>query len=210
MSKKILVVTNTSKMDLDFDQTVVLENERAKLTPLSMNHVDGLEEVASAHEDLLQYSPIRVYNREYLTNYIKNRLENRKSQTWYSFAIFDKQEKKYAGSTSFLNISNHDQRLEIGATWYGKAFQRTGLNRHCKFLLLSYVFETLEFERVEFRTDSRNSQSQTAIQKIGGRLEGTLRSHTLMLDGFRRNTVCYSILKDEWVELKKSVFKGFQ
>lgn len=197
-------------MDLDFNQTIILENERAKLTPLSLDHVDDLEEVASKNPDLLQYSPIRVYNRAHLIHFIENRLENRKNQTWYSFVIFDKQEKKYAGSTSFLNISNHDQRLEIGATWYGKAFQRTGLNRNCKFLLLSYVFETLAFERIEFRTDSRNRESQSAIQKIGGTLEGTLRSHTLMLDGFRRSTVCYSILQKEWAELKASVFKGFQ
>ena len=122
---------------------------------------------------------------------------------------FDKEKDQYAGSTSFLNISNHDLRLEIGATWYGKSFQRTGLNRNCKFLLLTYVFETLGFERVAFRTDSRNIQSQTAIMKIGGKLEGSLKSHTLMLDGFRRDTVCFAILKSEWPKIKSTVFKGF-
>jgi len=197
-------------MDLNFNQSIILENERARLSPLVLENVDDLEDVAATDKDLLQYSPIRVYTREHLSNYVENRLEDRKNETWYSFTIYDKRENKFAGSTSFLNISNHDKRLEIGATWYGKAFQRTGLNRNCKFLLLSYVFEILEFERVEFRTDSRNIQSQTAIKKIGGRLEGTLRSHTLMLDGYRRHTVCYSILKEEWAEVKGAIFRGFE
>ena len=196
-------------MDLDFTESILLENGRTRLEPLSLEHAGKLLEVATRDSDLLQYSPIRVYNQEHLTNYIIDRLENRKNNLWYSFAIYDKQKGHYAGSTSFLNISNHDQRLEIGATWFGKLFQRTGLNRNCKFLLLSYVFETLGFERVEFRTDSRNILSQTAIQKIGGKLEGTLRSHTLMLDGHRRDTVCYSILKEEWPEIKKTIFKNF-
>ncbi|MCP4458852.1 MAG: GNAT family N-acetyltransferase [Cytophagales bacterium] len=209
MWKKFQGAIYTINMDLNFSESIVLENQRVRLSPLSLDNVDDLEEVASADKDLLQYSPIQVFNRDCLINYITDRLENRRDKLWYSFVVFDKQEGKYAGSTSFLNISNHDLRLEIGATWYGKKFQRTGLNRNCKVLLLSYLFETLGFERVEFRTDSRNIQSQTAIQKIGGKLEGTLRSHTLMLDGYRRDTVCYSILKGEWPEIKETVFKGF-
>ena len=71
---------------------------------------------------------------------------------------------------------------------------------------MQYVFEILFFERIEFKTDKRNKQSQKAIQRIGGQYEGTLRSHTLMSDGFRRDTMCYSILKDEWMKIKKSIF----
>lgn len=74
-------------------------------------------------------------------------------------------------------------------------------------MLLSFAFEKLCFERVEFKTDARNTASRTAIEKIGGRYEGALRSHTVMNDGFRRTTVYYSILKDEWAELKKTVFQ---
>ena len=120
----------------------------------------------------------------------------------YTFTVWDKMEQAFAGSTSFLNISEADDRLEIGATWYGRKFQRTGLNRHCKFLLLSYTFEVLKAVRVEFRTDERNTDSRTAIEKIGGIYEGTLRTHMLMPDGHRRNTACYSILSSEWMDLK--------
>ena len=93
-------------------------------------------------------------------------------------------------------------------TWFGKSFQRTGLNRNVKFLMLRYAFEALRFERVELKTDERNQQSRLAIEKIGGRFEGILRSHVLMPDGFRRNTVYYSILKSEWPAIKKDIFKN--
>jgi RimJ/RimL family protein N-acetyltransferase len=135
-------------------------------------------------------------------------IEDRRKLAKYSFAIFDKEIEKYAGSTSFGNISNSDQRLEIGWTWIGKEFQRTGLNRNCKFLLLQYCFKILEFERVEFKTDSRNLQSRKAIEEIGGTLEGEFRSHSIMSDGHRRNTVYYSILKNEWPALKNSIFQS--
>jgi len=121
--------------------------------------------------------------------------------------IFDKQKQQYAGSTSFLSISNHNKRVEIGATWLGPIFQRTGLNGNCKFLLLLYAFEYLEFERVELKTDARNIQSQTAIKAIGAKYEGELRSHTLMLNGYRRNTVYFSILKEEWGDIKHNILK---
>jgi RimJ/RimL family protein N-acetyltransferase len=106
-----------------------------------------------------------------------------------------------------MNISNVDSRLEIGSTWIGKEFQRTGLNRNCKYLLLNFAFDELGVERIELKTDERNTASRNAIQKIGGQFEGILRSHTLMYDGFRRNTVYYSILKKEWEKIEKDFLK---
>ena len=78
-----------------------------------------------------------------------------------------------------------------------------------KFLMLQYAFETLDFEKVEFRIDERNGRSRKAVENIGGTLEGILRSDTLMNNGFRRNTCCYGILKNEWQSIKMTVFKGF-
>jgi RimJ/RimL family protein N-acetyltransferase len=101
-----------------------------------------------------------------------------------------------------LNINLTHKRLEIGSTWIGKDFQRTALNRNCKLLLLSYAFEEANTERVEFLTDQRNLQSQKAIEGIGASFEGILRSHITMLDGYRRNSYCYSIIKPEWPEVK--------
>jgi RimJ/RimL family protein N-acetyltransferase len=155
--------------------------------------------VATAHRDLVQYSPTPIYTDELLLNYIAQAIEDRKNHLRYAFVIWDKQKMEYAGSTSFLNISSKDKRLEIGHTWIGKNFQGTGLNAKVKALLLNYAFKNLEFERVEFKTDERNTTSRKALEKLGAIYEGSLRSHMLMADGFRRNSVYYSILRNEWV-----------
>lgn len=189
-------------MKFDCSQQLILENDRVLLRPMEAGDVALLKNVALADPTLLQFSPQRVHTEEYLAEYVSIALRDRENNTRYAFTIFDKQTQTFAGSTSFGNISNYDKRIEIGWTWIGRQFQRTGLNRQCKFLMLSYVFETLQFERLEFRTDERNSVSRTAIEKVGGKFEGILRSHMLMNDGWRRSTACYSILKDEWPALK--------
>ncbi|GAB3165795.1 GNAT family N-acetyltransferase [Telluribacter humicola] len=190
-------------MHFPFDEEITLENTVALLRPLRETDDENLAKVATSDQDLLQFSPSPIYNPELLNKYINKAIEDRHNRLRYAFIVFDKTKNAYAGSTSFLNISNADDRLEIGATWYGKEFQRTGLNRNCKYLLLEYAFDRLDAERVEFKTDERNLASRQAIEKIGGQFEGLLRRHTLMHDGFRRNTVCYSILKSEWKELRK-------
>jgi len=193
-------------MNFSFDEEIILENSFALLRPINKTDIDHLLPVATKDKDLLQFSPGQIYTRELLKTYIDKAVEGKISENRYTFIVFDKTGKQFAGSTSFLNISNPDDRLEIGATWYGKEFQRTGLNRNCKYLLLQYAFDDLEAERVEFKTDERNLASRKAIEKIGGQFEGILRRHTLMSDGFRRNTICYSILRSEWPELKKHFF----
>jgi N-acetyltransferase len=189
-------------MDFPFEEEIILENAAVILRPLQISDINNLVNIATEDKDLLRFSPKPVYSESLLRDYIQNAMEERNNKTRYYFIIFDKTKNAYAGSTSFLNISNADSRVEIGATWIGKAFQRTGLNRNCKFLLLSYAFEELGAERVELKTDERNTASRNAIEKIGGKFEGILRSHTLMYDGYRRNTVYYGILKDEWKDLK--------
>ena len=190
-------------MNFSFDEEIILENSFALLRPINKTDIDNLLPVATKDKDLLQFSPAQIYTRELLKTYIDNAVEHKIRKTRYPFIVFDKTRNQFAGSTSFLNISNPDDRLEIGSTWYGKAFQKTGLNQNCKYLLLQYAFDNLKAERVEFKTDERNLASRKAIEKIGGQFEGILRRHTLMSDGFRRNTICYSILKSEWPELKK-------
>ena len=189
-------------MIFPFDEEITLENSFVLLRPLQFSDVDNLLDVATSDKNLLQYSAMPVYSEELLTRYIEKAINDRRSKSRFAFSIFDKTKNVFAGSTSFLNISNNDSRLEIGATWIGKAFQKTGLNRNVKYLMLSFAFETLNSERIEFKTDERNLNSRTAIEKIGGQYEGLLRSHTLLYDSFRRNTVCYSILRNEWANLK--------
>jgi len=195
-------------MDFNFDTDIFLQDRRVKLEPLNWNHFDLLLPVALANPDLHKFSPSRYGSEESLKKYFKNTFEKKKHLLRYPFAIYDKSTGTYAGSTSYGNISNRDKRLEIGWTWIGREFQRTGLNRHCKYNLLQYAFEKLDFERVEFKTDDRNEQSKNAIMAIGGKLEGILKSHTLMFNGYRRDTAYYGILKGEWKSIKKSVFKN--
>jgi RimJ/RimL family protein N-acetyltransferase len=192
---------------LNFTEDIILENERARLEPIEPKHFPALSHIAATNKDLLKYSPNPIEPPEKFIKYVQTALDLREKQERYTFTIFDKQKNEIAGSTSFLNISNIDQRLEIGATWIGRNFQSTGLNTAVKFLMLQYAFEKLQFKRVEFRTHHLNLQSRRAIEKIGGKFEGELRSHTLMYDGSRRNTICYSVLDSEWPLVKSGNFK---
>ena len=190
-------------MNFPFAQEIILENDKVLLRPLTLMDVENLLPVATSDKTLLQYSPRQIYTETLLKENIEIMLSEKRARTRYPFIIFDKIQNKWAGSTSFLNISETDNRIEIGSSWIGKEFQKTGLNRNCKFLLISYCFEELDVMRVEFKTDERNAASRKAIEGIGAKLEGILRSHTLMSDGYRRNTVFYSILKEEWEDVKK-------
>ncbi len=197
-------------MATSFDTSVdiILENDRIKLRPLIVDDLNNLMPIAMRNLDLLQYSPKQVNSEVKLKAYIDKAMRQRREGSRYPFISFDKQAQAYSGSTSYLNISNDNERLEIGATWLGKDFQGTGLNKEQKRLMIGYAFETLGMQRVELKTDGRNLQSQKAMLKIGAKQEGTLRSHTVMEDGFRRDTVYFSILKDEWPVVKETIFEG--
>ena len=175
-------------MNLPFNTDIILENDKVLLRPIKTEDWEVLLPIPTATPDLIKYSPTQIHTEDYLKDYIKTCLEQRAQGSRYQFTIYDKGKEKYAGSTSFLFVSNHHKTLEIGATWIGKEFQGSYLNRNCKFLLLQYVFDVLEFERVELRTDTRNIQSQKAIEKIGAKFEGITRSHLLMTDGYRRSS----------------------
>ncbi len=194
---------------MDFEEKIVLENDRVKLELLGIGHLKHLLPIAERHPDLLLYSPSPFGSEELLKLYIEKALADRENKNRYPFVIINKADGAYAGSTSYGNISIPNQRLEIGWTWLDKKFHGSGLNKSCKFLLLDYAFGKLGIERVELKTDSRNLQSRKAIEKIGGIFEGELRSHTLMRDGFRRNSVYYSILKEEWENLRHTTFGEF-
>ncbi|MCO6464970.1 MAG: GNAT family N-acetyltransferase [Saprospiraceae bacterium] len=162
-------------MNFKFEQDITLENARVKLSPIEDVDIFNLLPIATSNTNLLQFSPTQTYNKVLLEKYILSAIQNRKNKIRYTFSVFDKSQTKYVGSTSFLNISNTNDRLEIGATWYGKEFQGTGINENCKYLLLQYAFDGIGAERVEFKTDERNKASRKAIEKIGGQFEGILR-----------------------------------
>jgi RimJ/RimL family protein N-acetyltransferase len=114
------------------------------------------------------------------------------------FVVMDKQSGELLGSTGFGNYFPRDERIEIGWTWLGKAFQGTGINAQMKSLMLQYAFEELEMLRVEFKTDVLNLPARQALLRLGATEEGVLRSHTLMTQGRRRDTIYYSFLSGEW------------
>jgi RimJ/RimL family protein N-acetyltransferase len=188
---------------MNFTEDIVLENNIALLRPLTSEDEEGFSKIAF-DADIWKFFPTRVSNHEELNEFIKTALEDRKRNFRYPFTIIQKTSKKIAGSTSFANVSLKDKRIEIGWTWLGKKFRGTGLNKECKFLLLQYAFEHLNFERVELKTDVLNKASRRAMEKIGAKEEGILRSHMLMHDGRRRDTIYYSILASEWSKIKMS------
>ena len=119
-----------------------------------------------------------------------------------AFTIVDKGWGQAVGSTRFFEIRPDHSALEIGYTWLGKASQGTGINSMAKYLLLEHCFEELKAVRVQFKTDVRNLPSRKALDKIGAREEGFLRRHMLLWNGHRRDTVIYSIIEDEWPQVK--------
>ena len=194
-------------MNFPFEKEIILENDRSLIRPLQIDDAENLLPAATADKNLVQYSPFPIYTKELLRQYIEIALEERKNKLRYPFVLFDKKANAFGGSSSYMNISGKDKRLEIGHTWIGPSFHRTGFNRNNKYLMFSFVFDQLGYERLELKTDERNLQSRAAIEKIGGRFEGIFRSHMVMADGFRRNTVYYSILKNEWPEVKNKLEK---
>jgi RimJ/RimL family protein N-acetyltransferase len=193
-------------MNSFFSKDIILENERARLEPLTKDHFEMLWPIANQKE-IWEFTSAKVNSKDDFQQYLHQAILERKNQTSYPFAIFDKKENRFAGSSRFGNISFENKRVEIGWTWYHPQLQRTGLNRACKFLLLSFGFETLDLNRMELKTSLTNIKSQNAIAKIGGTKEGILRNHMLNVDGTTRDTVYFSILKEEWPEIKKSIFK---
>ena len=194
---------------MDFSAPIVLENNRARLRPLELTDFEALKAVAM-DADLWQYTLTRADDAVSLAAYLRQAVEARQQGQRYAFAIIDRKTGALAGSTSYYNVAEADQRLSIGYTWVGTRFQRSGLNRACKHLLLSHAFGALNYERVELETDARNHKSRTAMARMGATEEGTLRSHRPTQGGIRRDTVIFSIIRPEWSALRQSVFQEFE
>lgn len=109
------------------------------------------------------------------------------------------------GTTSYRRFEPANKRIEIGATWYGPGFKGTLVNPACKLLMLEYAFEGLEMNRVEFMVDARNERSRRAVLGIGGTQEGIMRRHVVYPDGFVRDTVVFSILREEWPAVRANL-----
>jgi RimJ/RimL family protein N-acetyltransferase len=184
--------------NFSFGDTYILEDERAVLRPLITADFSNLLPFAIHEPELWKFSLISGSGEDGMSNYIHTALEGRDAHKEYPFIVFDKQKDAYAGSTRFYDIQLNHKTLQLGYTWYGKDFQGTGLNKHCKYLLLDFAFDKMQMERVEFRADNNNLRSIAAMKSIGCIEEGVLRSNTIKQDGNRRDSIVLSILKSEW------------
>lgn len=179
---------------------IVLTGRLVRLEPLSLDHVADLT-VAGQDEEVWRLLPYgAVATEAEMAGFIGSALAQTDDRP---FAVIELATGRAIGSTRYLDIRPAHRAMEIGGTWYAPAFQRTGVNTECKYLLLRHAFETLGCVRVQFKTDQRNVRSQQAIERIGAVREGVLRNHVIMPDGFRRASVMYSIIDDEWPEVRE-------
>lgn len=194
--------------DFDFEKKIILEDNRVLLRPLEATDFNNLLHFSLNEPEIWKYSLVQAGGEENLKNYIKIALEARSAKKEYPFIVFDKKQDSFAGSTRFYDIQLAHDALQLGFTWYGKNFQGTGLNKHCKFLLLQYAFETMDIQRVEFRADNSNEKSKAAMKSIGCIVEGVIRSSMYNLNGSRRDSIIFSILRDEWFDRVKENLKN--
>ncbi len=182
---------------------VTLTGTHAVLAPLSQAHAADLA-VASADGDLSTLWYTTVPTPDEVPAEIDRRLGLRASGSMLPFAILTP-EGKAVGMTTYMNIDAVNKRVEIGSTWYRKAVQRGPMNTECKLMLLQHAFETLDCIAVEFRTHFMNNQSRRAIERLGAKLDGVLRSHMVLANDTIRDTAVYSITAPEWPAVKANL-----
>jgi RimJ/RimL family protein N-acetyltransferase len=197
-------------MNFNFSENIVLEDEHVLLRPLQESDVENLLEISLNEPETWEYSLVQANGEENLANYIHLAVKARKNKTQLPFIVFDKKTGKYAGSTRFYDINFDYKTILLGFSWYGKQFRGTGLNKHCKYLLLQFAFEELDMERVEFRADNKNLRSIAAMKSIGCKEEAVLRNHMPTFgSGLRRDTIILSILRSEWFDdVKANLIKS--
>jgi RimJ/RimL family protein N-acetyltransferase len=179
---------------------VTLHGTHARLEPLSHEHHAGLVEAVEDGE-LWKLWYTSVPRPEDMTKEIDRRLGLHKAGTMLPFTVLDAA-GKIAGMTTYMNVDAANRRVEIGSTWYAKRVQRTPLNTQCKLLLLQHAFESIDCIAVEFRTHFFNNQSRRAIERLGAKQDGILRSHQVAPNGALRDTVVFSIIAAEWPTVK--------
>jgi RimJ/RimL family protein N-acetyltransferase len=179
---------------------VTLRGAHASLVPLSRDHAAALAE-AAADGELWNLWYTNVPTRAGMAQEIDRRLALQQSGAMLPFAVLDGAGVA-VGMTTYLNIDAVHRRLEIGGTWYAKRVQRTALNTECKRMLLAHAFDELDCIAVEFRTSTHNAASRRAIERLGAKLDGILRSHVRHRDGTLRDTCVYSITAAEWPAAK--------
>ncbi len=180
---------------------VTLADERVRLEPLGLQHVEALKR-AAAYGELWTIRVTSVPDPDDTRGYVERALQAFAEGHRLAFAVLDAVSGEVIGSSSYHDIVPAVERLEIGYTWYAKSRQRTHVNASAKLLLMTHAFETLGAKLVGWRTDNFNFASQRAIERLGARKDGVLRHHAVRRDGTIRDTVMYSMTVGEWPEAK--------
>jgi RimJ/RimL family protein N-acetyltransferase len=187
---------------------IILENEKVLLIPFENERNTELKEIIF-DDEIWKYMGMYVRNDEDFENYIQNTLTQKANGICYPFLIIDKTTNQVAGSTRYGYLNHASQKCEIGWTWYGKDFQGTGLNKACKYELLKFGFEKIQFKRIQFSADFENTRSQSAIEKLGALKEGLFRNNYIDSEGKSKGDVYYSIILEEWNNTKRKYFGEF-
>ena len=190
--------------EFDFNLDYVLEDETVVLRPLTSADAAHLMVFSLYEPELWKYSLITASGTDNLLRYIQSALAARSAGKEYPFIVFDKRTNQYAGCTRFYDIQLFHKTVQLGYTWYGRQFWGSGLNKHCKYLLLQFAFNQIGMERVEFRADVNNQRSIAAMKSLGCVEEGVLRGNSVTKEGTRRDSIVLSILKKEWDEKVKA------
>jgi RimJ/RimL family protein N-acetyltransferase len=185
---------------------IILTRTFVKLETLDETHRSDLQKI-SQDDRISAYSPILKLNFD---AWFDKALKSSAESSQITFVVRTLKDDKIVGSTRFYDIDLKHKRLAIGYTWYVPEVWGSSVNAECKLLLLRYAFETLQMNRVEFFIDARNARSRAAVKKLGATEEGILRQHIILEDGFTRDTVVCSILKQEWATVLSNLEKRIQ
>lgn len=187
-----------------FAPPATLTGHLVVLEPLSEDHHDGLVDAAS--DGLLwELGYTRIPRPEQMRDSIAEQLRLQAGGSLVPFTVRQRASGRLAGQTTYCNLDPDNRRLEIGHTWYAQSVQRSGVNAECKLLLLEHAFTALGCIAVELRTHWLNVPSRRAIERLGAKQDGVLRSHRIMPDGSLRDTVVYSILAHEWAGVRSEL-----
>jgi RimJ/RimL family protein N-acetyltransferase len=186
---------------------VTLTGSRIRMEPLGEEHLEDLARVAF-DAAIWRWTIAGPMDETRLRAWFETARDAAAAGTEVPFATIDLGSGRAVGSSRFMSIAPEHRRLEIGWTWVGTAWQRTGANREAKLLQLAHAFETLGAERVEFKTHARNERSRTALLGIGATFEGVLRHHTIMPDGSNRDSAFYGVIAPEWPSVKAGLEAG--
>ncbi|WP_331755861.1 GNAT family protein [Streptomyces sp. NBC_01643] len=183
---------------------ITLTGHQVHLEPLAVKHLGELFEAGGGDEELWRWQggPAPQTQAE-LGGKLATLLKAAEQGVCVPFAVIHRATDQAIGWTTYMDINVADEWLEIGWTWYGRAYWRTAANTEAKLLLLTHAFEDLGMGRVQLKTDHLNHRSQASIARIGARREGVLRRHRRRPDGTWRDTVYFSIVADEWPAAKE-------